>query len=486
MIFNMTKVAVVQTEPVYPEQYPYHPSESYPEYPFPVYGAEKNFVYAGVRELFVLLGYDLKNLGTFDWNPLGFLIEPGMTVVLKPNFVLDKHAYDKDIYSIITHSSVLRAIIDYVWIALKGEGKIIIADAPQYDCNFDNLIKITQIDKVIEFYNNIKMCNNKKMNIEVSLLDLRKYWSKGKHFSTLSIPLTSDPKGGTIIDIGTESLFYNKSNLEKIYGANYSRQETTSHHWNDIHQYELSNTIMSADVVISVPKLKVHKKVGVTLNAKNLVGVCTDKNYLAHYTLGSPDEGGDQYPSGLFTKTEELLIKLERWMYDNLLAPKNKWLEYIHRSIYWLHNHTTKKSGLKVDEEKRKLDAGNWYGNDTAWRMTADLVNIFDIYKKKRFSIIDGIIGGEKNGPLTPDPKKCGLLIGGNHFITTDIIATKLMGFDPNKIKLYKYFINKNNYKIEIASNEDLKNKNFYFEPHMGWKTHIEIGKGIWTKNYLS
>ena len=64
-------------------------------------------------------------------------------------------------------------------------------------------------------------------------------------------------------------------------------------------------------------------------------------------------------------------------MYDHLLAPRRKALEYLHRSIYWLHNHTTKLLGLKVDERKRLLDAGNWYGNDSAWRMAVDLMKVF-------------------------------------------------------------------------------------------------------------
>jgi len=40
----------------------------------------------------------------------------------------------------------------------------------------------------------------------------------------------------------------------------------------------------------SIPKMKVHGKVGVTLNLKGLVGVNTDKNYLIHYRVGTPKE----------------------------------------------------------------------------------------------------------------------------------------------------------------------------------------------------
>src|SRR5215471_16321630 len=85
------RVAITRTRTaVYPSTAPYHPSEKYPEYPF--------------------------------GNPLGHVIEPGMTVVVKPNFVLSRHSQGKDLFGIITHPSVLRAVMDYCWIALKGEG----------------------------------------------------------------------------------------------------------------------------------------------------------------------------------------------------------------------------------------------------------------------------------------------------------------------------------------------------------------------------
>lgn len=53
--------------------------------------------------------------------------------------------------------------------------------------------------------------------------------------------------------------------------------------------------MLASDVIISVPKLKVHRKVGTTLNFKNMVGINTDKNHLAHYRIGAPAQGGDEF-----------------------------------------------------------------------------------------------------------------------------------------------------------------------------------------------
>jgi uncharacterized protein (DUF362 family) len=491
------KVAVVKSKkPEYPTVYPYHPQFNFPEYPFKGHvSAQPNYVYEALRKLFYILGYDLRNYGTENWNPLGEIIKPGMTVVVKPNFVLSRHFEGKDVYSIITHPSVIRAIMDYCWIALKGEGQIIIADAPQYNCNFNELIETTKLDAVVDFFLSQK-------GVTVKLLDLRKYWSKSLHMPSCIRKLPGDPAGNVLINLGEKSALYNKGNKNKIYGAVYHRWETIYHHNGGKEEYEISKTILQADVVISVPKLKVHKKVGVTLNAKGLVGIATNKNLIVHYTLGSPSEGGDQYPDNLLTPIEKKIIKFERWCYDTFLAKRSIFWEMFHRFIYgFLYLKIAKPLGLKVDDNKKLLDAGNWYGNDTAWRMCVDLLQI--IYfadsngflhskpQRKLFSVVDGIIGGENKGPLLPDPKPAGVLIGGDNFLAVDIVATRLMGFDPMKIKYLVYLLQhpdldfglKKLDDIEIFSNDptvknclnDKFSKYLNFKPYPGWIGHIEI-----------
>src|SRR3974390_1495859 len=84
----------------YPRTAPYHPSCPYPEYPFrDALASEPNLPYDAVRRALAELGYDAGHYGSASWNPLGEIIRPGMTVVLKPNFVLSRHAEGKDLYS---------------------------------------------------------------------------------------------------------------------------------------------------------------------------------------------------------------------------------------------------------------------------------------------------------------------------------------------------------------------------------------------------
>jgi len=492
---SMLKVAAVQVKPHYPSSPPYNPSQAYPEYPFPGHlASEENPVYEGVRQVFFWLGMDREHWGARDWNPLGSLITPGMTVVLKPNFVLSAHKEGKDIYAIITHPAVLRAIADYCWIALRGRGRIIIADAPQYNCNFQELLQVTGLDALIDLYAEFQ-------GPRVNLYDLRQYWSGQRHFSSMLMPLPGDPEGNLMVDLGRKSVLYGKASSEKLYGAVYHRHETIAHHHDETHEYEIARTIMNADVLISVPKLKVHKKVGVTLNAKGLVGTCSNKNFLVHYTLTPPGQGGDQYPDGLFNPIEERLVKLERWMYDHLLAPRRRILEYLHRFTYTIHNKTTRHLGIKVDEGKRLLDAGNWYGNDSAWRMAVDLMRV--IYfadrgghlqttpQRRFFSLIDGIIGGDNKGPLEPDPVPSGTLAGGENFLAVDLVATRLMGFDPLKLKMYQNLLEDPGFDFGVRGLQDIlvlssnpewcrcltdtKSRFLNFNPHPGWLGHMEI-----------
>lgn len=489
-----TVAAVRLPEAAYPTQAPFHPSEEYPEYPFRGnLSSQSNHVYKGVRELFRNLGYDKEHWNSSEWNPLGSIVKPGMTVVIKPNFVLSRHKEGKDLFAIITHPSVLRAVADYCWIALRGTGRLLIADAPQYDCNFSELEEKASLRTLKEFY-----ISHHGPTFDV--LDLRTYWSRGKHFPSMVIPLPGDPLGNMLIDIGERSTLRDGVRTDKLYGAVYHRQELISQHTNGRHAYQVSRTIMSADVVISVPKLKVHKKVGVTLNAKGLVGITTNKNHLVHYTLTSPSKGGDQYPDGYLAPMEERLLKLERWMYDFFLAKRSKPLEYVHRSIYALHRIFLKPFGITIPVEKRLLDAGNWYGNDSAWRMVVDLFNIFHFAdregtlkatpQRKTFSVIDGVIGGENKGPLVPDPKPAGVLLAGENFLAVDLVSLRLMGFDWRKLRTYWHLLNDSSFSYGFNQPDDIRVESnvpewrncfasrdafLRFIPYPGWVGHVEI-----------
>ena len=443
---NDYAVAIYQSSKAeYPEIPPFHPSEDYPEYIFNgrTFLSLDNSVYEAVRESLHLLGLDNENYGTAKWNPLGGLIQPGDKVVIKPNFVRDFHSQGEDIFCVITHPSVIRAIVDYVYIALRGKGQIVIADAPQGDAHFENLIEKIRVDKIAELY-------KESLNFEIPILDLRKmryeYGKEGFITQEARFELEGDPLGYVPINLGEYSEFADFNFYERIYGADYNRKETQRHHNKEVNEYLISKTILSADVIVSIPKLKVHKKAGVTLNLKNMIGINGDKNWLPHFRIGSPAEGGDEMPPDNIGKTEKLKHNVNRKLIDTFLSNENPFGEFAYKVIRKTYKNVKNIFGNR--EKKEKIVSGDWYGNDTIWRTILDLNKILiyadkegrmcSIPQRKFFSIIDGIISGEKEGPLTPSPKRCGVLIAGFNPIAVDIVATRLMGFDYRKITKFR------------------------------------------------
>jgi len=276
----------------YPDEPPFHPSESYPESPFPEISDRSNRVYDSVRNLLNLSDFDAANFDKPGWNPFGDLIKPGMTVLVKPNMIKENHPRDPHgwIY-MMTHGSIVRAVCDYAVKAVGETGRVYIGDAPQTDSSFSRIADILQLRTVADFY--------RQRGFDVRLVDFRKYeWKSVNDVVVSRKDLLGDPNGFVTFNLGRDSLFYGHRGEGRYYGADYATDEINAHHCGERHEYVIAGTAIKADMFINLPKLKTHKKAGVTLSLKNLVGINGDKNYLPHYTMGTPSEGGDQFPSG--------------------------------------------------------------------------------------------------------------------------------------------------------------------------------------------
>ncbi len=383
---------------------------------------------------------DLKNKVNTLLTEIGFweYMTPGKTVAIKPNLVVHEHPRNLSIFSIITHPTLIRAV--YELVTARGN-ECVIADSPQYNCDLQKLIAGLSME-------------------DLHIQDLRPYWCNGtRHWPSNRIPLKGDPKGSTRIDIDT--LLNYKEGSTNYYGAYCDRRDRKQKHG----VYSFSNTIWNADILLSMPKLKTHKKVGATLGVKNLVGALSDKTMFPHYTIGPVSKGGDQYPPGVFTSYEEFLLSVERWSYDNLLS---KGHEKAHKFLYEKIFH------IQNLQNKKVYDAGNWYGNDTCWRAVADLARIFNQHYfcryQRVFTLIDGIVAGEGDGPLDPDPINCNIVIAGNDLMLTDLMAVQYMGFDIKKIPLYRYFYDNT---VEFLNTKPIPHSTV-FRPHIGWRGHIE------------
>src|SRR5262249_7407057 len=128
-------IAVAQ----YPAKAPFHPERPYPEYSLATMG-DINAVYNSVRQVFHLLKLDEARFGSAEWNPLGEIIRPGDKVVLKPNLIWHSHRYrHQEWEQVVTHGSIVRAVADYVLIALQGCGELWIVDGPQLDADWNEI-----------------------------------------------------------------------------------------------------------------------------------------------------------------------------------------------------------------------------------------------------------------------------------------------------------------------------------------------------------
>jgi hypothetical protein len=197
-------VAVMKLKaPVYPAEPPFNPSTAYPEYPWGDKGPE-NYVYDGVREMFHLQQLDEANYGMSSWNPLGHIIKPGNRVIIKPNFYRESHwGRQSEWKQIITHGSVIRAVLDYVLIALKNDGEVYICDGPQLDSDWEEIVRRTGVGSVVEY------CS-RKSEVPVHLLDLRDSWHDlragegGRGVIYSRNPLPGDQAGSCEIDLDTQ------------------------------------------------------------------------------------------------------------------------------------------------------------------------------------------------------------------------------------------------------------------------------------------
>lgn len=477
----------------YPTSAPFHPHVNYPEYPFGEITEIHNYAYEAVRNCFVLAGLDATHLGTPSWNPLGDLIHPGECVLLKPNLVKEWHPRDPDGWQyILTHGSIIRAVSDYVWIALQRRGAIIVADAPQTDSCFTTLRSTLGLAGLEAFY--------MASGVDFQVVDLRKEeWTVKDKVVTRRAVLRGDPAGYCAFDLAASSEFEGFCGEGFYYGADYDEGEVNRHHSAGRHEYLIAGSAVQADVVFSLPKLKTHKKVGITVSLKNLVGINGDKNWLPHHTESGPNWAGDERPDlGLRRTLERRTVRALRHLSLALpgIGP-------------WVHRHGRRLGTQVFGDTDEIIRSGNWYGNDTCWRMCLDLNKCLSYGKpdgtfysaaanrKRHLVLVDGIIAGEGRGPMDPDPVNAGIILFGTNPPSVDAACAILMGFDPECLPIVRQafrckelplaewdwrdvLLSSNDVRWRGALPEIEPESTLHFRPHFGWIGAIErIGSRV-------
>ncbi|MBK5261026.1 MAG: DUF362 domain-containing protein [Peptostreptococcaceae bacterium] len=464
----------------------FRPSIKYPEYLFEEVAKNENVVYNSVREALHLLKMDEENYGAVNWNPLKNVVKPNDYVLLKPNLVMDyNHNKNGGVECLFTQPSVVASVIDYVLIALKETGKIVIGDAPMQECKFQKLVADCGYDKLIEYYRN--------KGIDIELVDLRELKSvvkKGIYYSEIN-----DKAIGIIVNLDENSEFYSEEEktLLKMRVTNYDPRLMNLHHNKNKHEYNISNYVLNSNVIINIPKPKTHRKAGVTIALKNFVGINVRKEFLPHHTKGGKNNGGDEYHN------ENPIHSARSYLNDK----KN-----ICEANYSYKKAKVYKYGIRIcsillELMKNKYSEGSWYGNDTISRTITDLNKIVlyadkngvlhDSPVRKIFILADMIISGEREGPVAPSPKNVGIIAAGTNPVCFDEAICTIMGFDILKIPTLKRVRGvQNAYQIVddmmtplLVSNdirydkkhisELTRNNLLNYIPSTGWDGHIEL-----------
>lgn len=431
---------------------------------------------------------DTKDVFIFDSVPdLSFIsIDRGDWVVIKPNLVKEAKETDPNEWrSVITSPDLIRRMCEHVCRQLSGTGRVTICDAPQTDSSFARVAERLGLHQLAED------CS-RRFGCRVDVVDLRnEEWTNEGGIITERRRLQGDPEGTVAFDLARRSLFYGFGGEGRYYGADYDAGVVNAHHRGEVQEYLLCATPIKADVFINMPKLKTHKKTGVTLNLKNLVGINADKNWLPHHTEGSPQMGGDELPDlPVLRKLERVSVKAARHLALHVpgVGPR------VARQM--------RKAGTAVFGEGHEvIRSGNWHGNDTTWRMVLDL-NRCLLYgnsdgslraggRKRCYCLVDGLVGMQGMGPMQGDPIECGVVIGGSDPVAVDTVSARLMGFDWRKIPVLREAWGLSSLPItdlepdQIVVHADRsgwggpfsqfeQGNYFSFEPHFGWRGHIE------------
>jgi uncharacterized protein (DUF362 family) len=416
------------------------------------------------------------------------IISPGDTVVLKPNWVLEEHEYHHGEWEqVITHPAVITAVLRMVVDQLGNKGRIIITDGPELSADFDKILSYQPLDE----WNAV----TEQHNITLQIIDLREeLYILDKNVTIGKLKLPSDPKGkvvANLIDKNSE-FFGHKKSRKGYFGAGSDIREANRAHDGYTNLYSVSRSVVEADVFINIPKLKTHKKGGITCSLKNLVGINTYRNYLPHNSIGTPAEGGDQFPaSQVKSRIESTLMP---FIHQYII--KNSFLAKLFSPVIGLGK-------IIFGDNRETIRGGSWYGNDTLWRMVLDINKVLfyvnpdgslregSVSKMKKYiSLVDSIVAGEGNGPKAPDAVNAGYIIAGLNPVSVDAVCARMMNFDGMKIPSIENAFRISNFPLVDFKMEDIKIlfkeevftlSNFppslavSFRPHQGWIGHIEL-----------
>jgi uncharacterized protein (DUF362 family) len=388
-------------------------------------GYDGDTVAVALERVSATLGWGIPERGA-----LGGVVGEGARVLVKPNFVLHENQGPWGVEPLLTHGTVVRAVVEAALRA--GAAEVLVGDAPVQGCDFRKLLAATGLDVWAE---ELKTREPRFKGVR----DFRRTVSSFDGGVRRAAEGVQPEERFALFDLGGESL------LEPITDDGgrfrvtcYDPRLLARTHAPGRHQYLVARDVLEADVVVNLPKLKTHMKAGVTCALKNLIGINGNKEYLPHHRLGGSEQGGDCYPGGSRIK------RALEYVYDRQnTAPTpvegRAWASAATQLYRVLHRTGGDRLGVE----------GSWSGNDTIWRTCLDLnrvllygrtdLTLADTPQRRVIHVVDAIVAGQGNGPLAPQPLALGLLLAGECAAAVDYVGALLLGYDPARVPVVRH-----------------------------------------------
>mgnify|MGYP002641252912 CR=1 FL=1 len=466
----------------YPEATDYFsPGEAYPEYPFDHISSKPNAVYQAVRSVFQHMRLDAEHFGTPEWNPLGEFVEPGQTVVVKPDLMQHFEAV-ANIDCAVTHGSLIRAVLDYVYIATQGRSPVILGDAPLLGTDFGQAKAAAGWDQIQHFYG--------RRGIPLRTVDFRAV----KNMSGRSGMLQVVEPVGKHEQCGHVEVVLDHLSLHHLADGQWrtplpskrSMRALGAPHGNGRHTYLIAKPVLEADFVINLPKLRTHCKAGMGGALENMVGINGHADFLPHDVARCTEQDADAYAS----------LSMFRSILSKVLFRKEPG-----RSTQVRRHESLSSSGEDVIDGilgSNPYRDGGWYGNDSMWRTILDMNRVL-LYAgsygrmskiarpRKYLTIMDAVQAGQGEAPLEPIPARVGYVLAGRNPVSVDMLASLVVGFDYLKIPSIRNAFALSSHPLvafsahqvkailqgELAEFEDIPG--LLIRPTSGWRGHIEL-----------
>ncbi len=435
--------------------------------------------FRAVRDLFAVWGLDGASRGLSSWNPLSKLITKDSRVAIKPNWVYHAPRGPATLDCLITHTSLIQAVLHYV--ALAKPSSVVLGDAPLQSCDFATLRRVAALDDLADWA--------KKQGIALEIADFRRTINPSGHSAdSRRVQSARSMDRFALFDLGDESLLSALNrDAKKFRVTGYDPDLMNRTHSEGKHEYLIAREILDADVVINLPKLKCHAKSGITGALKNLIGINGHKEYLPHHRKGGTSSDGDCYSGSVLWKQ----------MMENMADFVNR--ERGARAMRYVlgRGMAAIRKAIALTGADDNIE-GSWYRNDTIWRTCLDLNRIL-LYgssdgrlhsnrQRTVISITDAIVAGENEGPLKPTPVQSSFLTGALNPAAADYVNARLMGLDPQRIPIVQKAFDDHDKPLAPFKPESIRvvmqdgshsgvtvEPIRYFVPAAGWRGHCEL-----------